>query len=152
VDFALDSRVVPATILKLGALAGFPAVVPPLLHGVASWRGQRGRSSWTDDDSIRGRVRWWLAGAASRVALRQAEADGNLGDHCNKDNPCKKPLVCINTECDHCRTSGDCHQGWCCEGYTCNTSNQCVACGGNDRALGVEGCRRKKKKKRKKKH
>jgi hypothetical protein len=90
-----------------------------------------------------------LAGAASRASLRQAEADGHLGDHCNKNNPCKKPLVCINTECDHCLTSGTCHQGWCCEGYTCDGA-ECVQCSGHDRALGVEGCRKRKKKKKKK--
>ena len=93
-----------------------------------------------------------LAGAAAKMAAPEAEAAGNFGDHCNKNTPCKSPLVCINTECDNCRTSGDCHQGWCCQGYTCNNSNQCVKCSGSNRALGVEGCRARKKKKKKKKH
>lgn len=90
-----------------------------------------------------------LAGSATRVAVNDIHAAGNLGDHCGTNDPCNKPLACINTECDNCRTSGDCHDGWCCEGYTCSGS-QCVKCGGTHRALGVEGCKRKKRKKKKK--
>jgi hypothetical protein len=90
-----------------------------------------------------------IAGAVSRSAVSRTSADGNLGDHCNKKNPCKDPLVCINTECDNCVKSGDCHDGWCCKGYRCE-SHQCVACSNSHRGVGAEGCKRKKK--RKKKH
>ncbi len=91
-----------------------------------------------------------VVGAATRASVPEASADGNFGDHCDKSTPCKKPLVCINLECDHCRESGDCQQGWCCEGYTCSTHG-CVACS-KSRGVTSEGCNSRKKKRRKKKH
>lgn len=93
-----------------------------------------------------------LAGAATRTTPLTVESAGHLGDHCTKNDPCTSPLVCINTECDHCRKEGDCQTGWCCKGYSCSNQNTCVACS-SSKSQGVvsEGCK-KKKKKRKKKH
>lgn len=92
-----------------------------------------------------------LAGVASRTAGRDVRADGHQGDFCNDKTPCNSPLVCINTECDHCRKSGACHVGWCCKGYSCE-HGVCVACAsGKSSGVTSEGCRDTKKKDKKKK-
>ncbi|MBA2598481.1 MAG: hypothetical protein H0V00_17810 [Chloroflexia bacterium] len=101
-----------------------------------------------------------LASGAARAAVRDVDAAGNFGDFCGAHDPCNSPLVCINTQCDNCLTSGTCQQGWCCAGCTCSGA-LCVKCSGAMSALDVQGCssggngggkKKKKKKGKKKKH
>ena len=42
-----------------------------------------------------------LVGAASRASTSRVAADNGeqVGDFCDKKNPCKKPLVCVSHEC-----------------------------------------------------
>lgn len=42
-----------------------------------------------------------LTGAATRASTSRVAADNGeqVGDFCDKQNPCKKPLVCVSHEC-----------------------------------------------------
>jgi hypothetical protein len=43
-----------------------------------------------------------LVGAATRGSISRVAADNGeqVGDFCDKDHPCKKPLVCVSHECE----------------------------------------------------
>lgn len=52
-------------------------------------------------DTLKGLIGVALVGAATRTSTSWVAADNGelVGDFCDKQNPCKKPLVCVSHEC-----------------------------------------------------